>query len=107
MRKFRKYDGTEVTSKHLEQILPSVLSDLQKAYVCSFHTIQAAWPQMVGPQISAQAYPYSLLEGKLTVIVRNSTLYSLLSRYEKGRILRQLQQQFPKSNIDDIVFRMG
>lgn len=106
-RKSKSYDGTEITSKALKDLLPTVFRGLQKSYVSCFQSIVAVWPNLVGTQTAISTTPTSLQEGILTVVVRNSTLYCLLSRYEKMKIIKQIKNQFPKSDINDIIFRMG
>lgn len=67
----------------------------------------AAWPEVVGAKLATMTRAVSFVEGVLLVKVSNSSLHSLLFRYEKGPLLRRLRQKFPAVSITDIVFRIG
>ena len=49
----------------------------------------------------------SLIEGVLTVRVKNATLYSLLVQHEKERLLKALQKKFSKGAVCQLVFKVG
>ena len=49
----------------------------------------------------------SFKDGVLTVKVKNSTLHSLLTQYDKPRILNSLKQKFPTAGIRNVHFRIG
>ncbi|CAF23800.1 Uncharacterized protein PRO82_000447 [Candidatus Protochlamydia amoebophila] len=106
-RTSRSYDGTEVTSHHINDLLPNVLSKIGKAYEQRSDLILAMWPIIIGPKLSALTQAVSFSSGVLVVKVKNSTLYSLLSQNDKPRLLSQLRQKFPRVEIKTILFRIG
>lgn len=67
----------------------------------------AAWPAIIGPKLCQMTKAVSFEEGTLTVLVKNSTLYSLLVKHDKMRILKLLRDKFPNTTINNIVFRIG
>lgn len=103
----RNYDGTDITTRKLSEILPSVLNNVNRTYNERPDLILAAWKEVIGPKLAAMTEATAFCDGKLFVKVKNSTLYSLLCRHEKQKLLSLLRQQFPNHNIRDIVFRMG
>lgn len=103
----RNYNGNQLTSKPIGQILPSVLNKITASYHDKGELIIAAWPQVIGDKLAPMTKAVSYREGVLTVQVKNSTLYSLLNQHEKGRLLAALQKKIPRENIRTLLFRMG
>ncbi|MEC7839479.1 MAG: DUF721 domain-containing protein [Chlamydiota bacterium] len=103
----RNYDGTGVTTHRLEEVLPQVLSAVDEAFNERPDRIISAWPDIIGPKLAPMTKVDSYHEGILYVIVKNSTLHSLLSQHDRPKLLQKLKQKFPKHNIRNIVFRMG
>lgn len=103
----KNYDGTEVTTHNLSDVLPVVLSKVGDSFRDRPDLILAAWPDLIGPKLAPMTQAHSCQDGVLVVIVKNSTLYSLLCRHEKQNILARLRQKFPKVDIKNIVFRIG
>lgn len=103
----RNYDGIKPTGKLLGDLLPKVFSDIGDTYNKRGDLILAAWPEIIGEKLAPMTAAVAFEGGVLTVKVKNSTLYSLLSTHEKGRLLKALKEKFPKSTIRNIVFRMG
>jgi hypothetical protein len=103
----RNYEGTDLTTHQVKDILPFALHTLKDVFSCNFDLIVAAWPGIVGVQTAAMTQVVALSEGFLSVRVKNSMMFSLLNQYEKAKILKQLRMQFPSTEIKDIVFRMG
>lgn len=101
------YDGTRTTSRPVGELLASELSKLGEVYEGRHDLLLAAWPEIIGPQLSMMTQAVSFVGGILTVKVRNSTLHSLLSRHDKSKILTAIKHKFPKANIRNIVFRIG
>lgn len=101
------YDGTEVTTKSLGDLLPSILAKVGDSYSDRPDLILASWPDVIGPKLAPMTQVQSFQEGVLFVKVKNSTLHSLLSQHDKQKILTTLRQKFPKVEIKNIVFRMG
>lgn len=107
LRKPRNYDGTELTTRKLGQILPLVLSKIGEVYHQRSDLIIAMWPNLIGPELAKMAQAVSFVNGILNVKVKNSTLHSLLSQNEKTRLLRLLREKFPQVEIKSIYFRIG
>lgn len=103
----KHYDGTEVTTRRIGQILPAVLSKIGEVYHQRADLIIAMWPNLIGPELAKMAQAVSFSEGILVVKVKNSTLHSLLSQNEKTRLLRLLREKFPQVEIKTIYFRIG
>lgn len=103
----KNYDGTQPTTRNVSALLSAALSTLSDKCQERPDLLLAAWPEMIGPQHAAMTQAVSFYDGVLTVKVKNSTLYSLLSRHDRHRILAALKQRFPKANIQNIVFRMA
>lgn len=103
----RNYDGTLPTTRRVTDLLPSVLSAINNVYSQRPDLILAAWPDIIGQKLAPMAQAVSFTDGVLLVRVKNSTLHSLLSQNEKGKILNILKQKFPNANIKNIYFRMG
>lgn len=101
------YDGVGVTTHRIGDLLTNVLATISETYQERPDLILAAWPMIIGPTSAARTQAMSFVEGVLTVKVKDSTLHSILSRYEKPKILQSLRQKFPKAAIHNIVFRIG
>jgi hypothetical protein len=103
----RQYDGTQVTSRRVTDLLPNVLAKIGEVYQQQPDLILAMWSDIIGPQLAPMARAVSFVEGVLLVKVKNSTLHSLLSQYERVRLLQLLRQKFPNVEIRNICFRLG
>lgn len=103
----KDYDGTRVTSHQMAHFLPSVLQQIHDTHCERPDLVLAAWPMIIGAQLAPMTQAISLIDGILLVTVKNSTLHSLLNQYDRPRILRTLQQQFPNVNIRGINFRVS
>lgn len=67
--------------------------------------ILASWAEIIGPTFAPMTEAISFYDGILTVKVKNSTLYSLLSQHEKNRLLKNLREKFPRTQIKTLHFR--
>ena len=103
----RQYDGTQVTSRRLTDLLPDVLSKIGEVYQQRSDLILAMWPEIIGSKFASMTQAVSFSNGVLLVKVKNSTLHSLLSQNEKMRLLNLLRQKFPHTEIKNICFRIG
>lgn len=103
----KQYDGTQVTSRRMTDLLPRVLAKIGEVYQQRSDLILAMWPDIIGSKLSAMTQAVSFEEGVLYIKVKNSTLLSLLSQHEKLRLLHLLRQKFPSVNIRNISFRIG
>ncbi|MEI6531630.1 MAG: DUF721 domain-containing protein [Chlamydiota bacterium] len=103
----KNYDGQEPTGKVLSRILPTALQEISAQADKRPELVLAAWPELIGPKFSSMATVIEFFEGQLFVKVTNSSLYALLQQHEKPRLLNALRKKFPKTEIRNIVFRMG
>lgn len=106
-RHLKNYDGTAVTSRHLNDVLLGALSSLNQKYQDQPEQILAAWPDVIGQALAGMTQAVKFDGGVLTVKVRNSSLYSLLTQNDKPKILAKLRSKFPQTEIRTIIFRMG
>lgn len=103
----KNYDGTERTAKELSQLLPQILEKMGENFVKRPDLILAAWPELIGKKLAPMTQAISFSEGVLTVKVKNSSLYSLLTQHEKPRLIKAMQAKFPSVMIRNIIFRLG
>lgn len=103
----RGYDGSKTTTHHVSSLVSLALAGIGESYQERPDLVLAAWPAVVGQQFAGMTHAVSLVDGVLVVKVMNSTLHSVLSLYEKTRILNHLRQRFPKTQINNIIFRIG
>ncbi|HEY4831250.1 MAG TPA: DUF721 domain-containing protein [Waddliaceae bacterium] len=101
------YNGTKTTTHQVKDLLFSVMSHLHKIHETRGDLILSTWPEIVGEKIALFTQAISFSEGYLTVRVKNSTLYSLLTQNDKPKLLLALRAKFPSVTIKDIYFRMG
>jgi hypothetical protein len=102
----KNYDGILTPAKTIKELLPEALELLQKNNSEAVHHIMEAWPSIIGPNLAKMTEAVSFMDGILTVRVKSSTLYSLLSTHEKPQLLRKLQESFPKTQVRNIIFRI-
>lgn len=101
------YDGTRVTSHRMAELLPRILAKIGEGHQQHGEFILAMWPEVIGAKLAPMTQAVSFAEGVLVVKVKNSTLYSLLSRHDKPRILNLLRKKFPDVEIKNVCFRIG
>jgi hypothetical protein len=102
-----KRSDSVLTNKQLKDLLPKVLGQIGALHRDRPDLILAAWPQIIGEKLASMARAVSFEKGILVVKVSNSTLYSLLSQSERGKLLKSLRGKFPSAGIKNIFFRMG
>lgn len=103
----KNYDGTQVTTRRISDLLPQVLSSIGTRYQDSPDLVLAAWPEVIGQKLAPMAEALSFNEGVLLVKVKNSTLHSLLNQHDRARILNNLRTKFPSVYFKNVVFRIG
>lgn len=103
----KNYSGTKPTGREIRELLPKLLQKLAQTQEKRPDLVLAAWPEIIGERGSALTQAVSFSDGILCVKVRNSTLLSLLSQHEKGRLLRLLKERFPQFEFRNILFRIG
>lgn len=103
----RYYDGVGCTNRQMREIVPAVLHKMHRQVKNQSALVLANWPLIIGPHLSAMTQAVKFDEGVLVVKVKNSTLYSLLTRHDKPDLMKKIKTQFPNIDLKDIVFRMG
>jgi Dna[CI] antecedent, DciA len=103
----KNYDGTGVTTHRVSDLLSKVLSKIGDSYKDRPDIILASWPDVIGQKLAPMTEAVSFKDGILTVKVKNSTLHSLLTQYDKPRILNSLRHKFPSADVKNVVFRIG
>jgi hypothetical protein len=106
-RRSSQYDGTSTTSRHICQLLPRFLENIGRKFEERPDLVIASWPEVIGRQLAPMTEAISFFEGILTVRVKNSTLYSLLAQHDKPRLIKNLRDKFPATQIKTIFFRLG
>jgi hypothetical protein len=96
-----------LTNKHLKDLLPSVLREIDGKRNERPDLILEAWAQIVDEKWRPMTQAISFEKGQLMVKVRNAALYSVLVQQEKEKLLKKLQKKFPEAGIKNIIFRIG
>jgi hypothetical protein len=102
-----KGEGSHLTNKQMKDLLPKVLIRIGAIHRDRPDLIIAAWPEIIGEKLASMTKAVCFEKGILVVNVSNSTLYSLLSHHERGRLLKRLKEKFSSIEIKNIHFRMG
>ena len=102
-----KGNGSESTNRQIKDLLPQVLGSIGAMHRERPDLIVAAWPHVIGEKLAPMTRAVTFDKGVLFVKVSNSTLYSLLERHERGRLLKCLREKFPAVEIKNIHFRIG
>ncbi|MDN3508921.1 MAG: DUF721 domain-containing protein [Candidatus Neptunochlamydia sp.] len=103
----KNYDGSMPTGRRIGDLLPEILTNLSGKVNDQPHLIIEAWPQVVGERIAKISRAVSFDGGILKVLVKNSTLLSLLVEHEKHRLMAAFQERFPKVKFQNIFFKIG
>jgi hypothetical protein len=101
----KNYDGVHRTTKQISDLLPAVLAQIRKKSDEPVKNILQTWSEVVGAAGATYTEAVSFDEGVLTVVVKSSTLYSLLHQSERPRLLRMMRERFPE--VQAIRFRRG
>ena len=99
--------GTQVTTHRVGDLLHLFLEKLVQQQAYQGEQIMAVWPEVIGGQFASMTKAVSFIDGVLLVKVQNATLYSLLSQYERPRLLGLLKKRFPQTEIRALLFRIG
>lgn len=100
----RNFDGTDPTGKTIQDLLPEILTKIERKAGDESRSVFASWISLMGEKMAPLTEPVSWKDQVLTVKVKSATLYSLLCQHEKARLLSELQKKF---SIRNIVFRIG
>lgn len=103
----RGYDGSELTTHRIGDILPSIIDQISETFADRPDLILASWPDLIGSRLAPMTQAVSFDDGVLVVKVKNSTLYSLLNQNDKPKLVLALRKKFPKVEIKTILFRIG
>lgn len=98
------FDGTQNPARRIDQLLPEILKEITAKSQNSRELIFQEWYLLVGEKMAPFTEPIFWDQGVLTVKVKSSTLYNLLSQHEKPFFLRKLKNKFP---IKELIFRIG
>ena len=98
---------SKLTNKHLKDLLPSALREIEGRKKERPDLILAGWGQIIEEKWRPMTQAISFEKGVLAVKVRNAALYSLLVQQEKHKLLRKLQEKFPEIELKNIIFRIG
>lgn len=103
-----RFSSTAPTSKHLGDLAQAYLNEIGKKVGTNPRLVLGLWSEIVGAHIAPMTKATRFENSVLYVLVRNSTLLSLLHRKDdKERLVRAFQSRAPGINISDIVFRLG
>jgi hypothetical protein len=97
----------DLTNKQIQDILPGILGQIGALQRDRPDLVVAAWADVIGSKLAPMAQAVCFEKGVLVVKVKNSTLYSLLTQHERGRLLKSLREKFPSLEIKNIHFRIG
>lgn len=103
----KNYEGVKPTGREIKDLLQPLLDQVDERHRQQPTALLTAWPDMVGEKIAGMTKAVSIEKGVFLVLVQNSTLHSLLSTYEKPRLLKKIQETFPQLMIKTIRFRLG
>lgn len=95
------------TNKELKNLLPILFSDIEKKYLKNPNLIIDYWSRLVGKKLAPMTKAISFENQTLYVLVKSSTLLSILKLQEKRRLLNLLQAKFSRETIRNIVFKIG
>ena len=95
------------TNKIVKDFLPHLLQDIKNNYLNNPNLIIEYWPKIIGNRLAPMTKVITFENNILYVSVKSSTLFSILSLNEKGKILKLLQEKFSKDIIKNIIFKIG
>lgn len=96
------------TCRQLGDVAKVYIQELGKKVQANPKLVLSLWPEIIGPHMAPMTRAISFDGSKLFVLVRNSTLLSLLHRKEdKARLMCAYKSKVPGLHIADIIFRLG
>lgn len=102
------YNGSKLTSHALQDILPHIVERLNRTAMQKPQKVIEAWQEMVDPRFASMTRAVRFENRVLYVLVKNSTVLSLLSvPQDKERIVALLRQKFQGVQIDYIQYKLG
>jgi hypothetical protein len=98
---------TKPSAKRICDILPDLLKEIKAVRGERPDLVLSAWPEIIGKRFASMTRAVSFERGILSVVVKNSTLLSLLTQHEKPRLIQKIKEQFPECALQNIIFRIG
>src|SRR5689334_18319454 len=98
---------TALPHRHLHELLPSFLERIENRVRENPTAVLQGWQEVIETKWAGMTHACSFEKGTVVVKVKNAALYSLLVQQEGNRLLKKLQQKFPKSGVQKIHFRRG
>jgi len=95
------------TNKVVKNFLPKILLDIEKDYLKNPNSIIEYWPKIIGKKLEPMTKVISFKNNILYILVKSSTLYSILTLNEKEKLLKLMQKKFSKDVIKNIIFKIG
>lgn len=92
--------------KSLAEVLGELAADAGFAKVLSSAQFEAAWKEIVGPDIAAHTAISLPRRGRVDILVEHSVLLQELS-FRKEELLSALRRKLPGKPISEIRFRLG
>lgn len=102
----KNYDGTQLTTHHVGDVLKGVLQKIGAAHQERPDLILAAWPEIVGLKTAPSTQAVSFVDGVLLVHVKHPLILAVLTS-ERTKLLESLRKKFPKVLIKALLFRIG
>jgi len=104
-RKFKRYvKADQNTISPIQGLLQDSMLTIEKTYLQKPNRILEKWPEIIGEKLAPMTEAVAFKNKVLYVRVKSSTLYSLLCKHEKQKLLNILQDIFTKETIEDIRF---
>src|SRR5262245_49947327 len=69
--------------------------------------LERAWAEVAGPEVAAVTRPGAVRRGVLEITVASPVLLQELTHFHKRRLLQQLRERLPGTNVSDLRFRAG
>jgi len=95
--------GTGREPRGIADVLASVTSELGWKSPLAQSDLMAAWPDMVGDELSAHSHPVSIDDGTLTVQC-DSTAWATQLRLMRGTVTTTIVQRYPDAGIQSVRF---
>jgi len=91
----------------IQNILPGILSELKNPQKTKRQQLLEHWEKIAGPKIASHTKPSLGKEGKLFILVDQSTLAYELNQKHKTALLRRAQAQLGEKEIQAVYFKVG
>jgi predicted nucleic acid-binding Zn ribbon protein len=95
--------GTGREPRGIADVLASVTTEMGWKSPLAQSDLMAAWPDMVGDELSAHSHPVSIDDGTLTVQC-DSTAWATQLRLMRGTVTTTIVQRYPDAGIQSVRF---